>query len=86
VPIFDYEKLFALYWYKLLDGQSNITWPGKVKYFGLTSGTSNDSSKRVPIIGYDQVDTAHGIRQLISLLNWNSLNFEKSVYAQVAAR
>ncbi|MBN1950955.1 MAG: GH3 auxin-responsive promoter family protein [Bacteroidales bacterium] len=49
VPVFDYEKLYQEWWHRLLKGEQDITWPGKVKYFGLTSGTSNDASKRVPV-------------------------------------
>jgi hypothetical protein len=82
VPVFDYEKLFAQYWHKLLDGKSNITWPGKVKFFGLTSGTSNDSSKRVPLTR-DMIKSIRrtGIRQLLSLseLDLPPHFYEKSV-------
>ncbi len=82
VPIFDYEKLFAGYWHKLLEGRPNITWPGKVKFFGLTSGTSNDSSKRVPLTR-DMIKSIRriGIRQLLSLaeLDLPPYFYEKSV-------
>jgi hypothetical protein len=68
VPLYHYETLFNDYWNKLLEGKPDITWPGKVKYFGLTSGTSNDSSKRVPLTR-DMIKSIRriGIRQLLSL-------------------
>jgi hypothetical protein len=82
VPLFDYEKLFSQYWQKLLEGKPNICWPGKVKFFGLTSGTSNDSSKRVPVTR-DMIRSIRrtGIRQLLSLAEFRlPPNFyEKSV-------
>ncbi|MBN1144025.1 MAG: GH3 auxin-responsive promoter family protein [Bacteroidales bacterium] len=82
VPVFDYEKLYTAYWHKLLEGKSNITWPGKIRYFGLTSGTSNDSSKRVPL-SRDMIKSIRrtGIRQLLSLaeLDLPPYFFEKSV-------
>ena len=82
VPVFEYEGLFEQYWHKLLEGKSNITWPGKVKYFGLTSGTSNDSSKRVPLTR-DMIKSIRrtGIRQLLSLAEFDlpPFFFEKSV-------
>jgi hypothetical protein len=82
VPIFDYEKIYEQYWHKLLEGKANITWPGKVKYFGLTSGTSNDSSKRVPLTR-DMIKSIRrtGIRQFLSLaeLNLPPYFYEKSV-------
>lgn len=49
VPIFSYEKIFEEWWYRLLEPQPNITWPGQVKYFALSSGTSNASSKHIPV-------------------------------------
>ncbi len=68
VPIFDYEKIYFEWWNKLLEGKPDVTWPGKVKYFGLTSGTSNDSSKRVPVTK-DMIKAIRkiGIRQLLAL-------------------
>jgi len=73
VPIYHYEKIYNEWWHKLLSGeQKNICWPGKVKYFGLTSGTSNDSSKRVPITS-DMIRAIRkiGIRQLLALSDYN---------------
>lgn len=82
VPVFDYEKIFEQYWHKLLEGKPDITWPGKVKFFGLTSGTSNDSSKRVPLTR-DMIKGIRriGIRQLLSLAEFDlpPYFFEKSV-------
>jgi len=73
VPIYYYEKIYNEWWHKLLSGeQRNVCWPGKVKYFGLTSGTSNDSSKRVPITN-DMIRSIRkiGIRQLLVLSDYN---------------
>lgn len=68
VPVFDYEKMYSNWWNKLLEGRKDITWPGKTKHFGLTSGTSNDSSKRVPVTN-DMVKAMQktGARQLMVL-------------------
>lgn len=73
VPIYNYEKIYEDWWHKLLTGdQKNVCWPGKVKYFGLTSGTSNDSSKRVPLTN-DMIRAIRriGIRQLLALSDYN---------------
>jgi hypothetical protein len=73
IPIYNYEKIFHEWWYKLLTGeQKNVCWPGKVKYFGLTSGTSNDSSKRVPLT-HDMIRAIRkiGIRQLLALSDYH---------------
>ena len=82
VPVYDYEKIYEQWWNKLLKGEDNICWPGKVKYFGLTSGTSNDSSKRVPVTR-DMIYSIRktGIRQLVVLgdLELPANFFKKSV-------
>ena len=49
VPIVDYDSIYNSWWYKVVEGETNVCWPGKVKYFALTSGTSQASSKRIPI-------------------------------------
>ena len=82
VPIYDYEKIYFEWWHKLQEGKANVTWPGKVRYFGLTSGTSNDSSKRVPVTK-DMIKAIRkvGIRQLIALSEFSLPTgfYEKSV-------
>ncbi|MBT29973.1 MAG: GH3 auxin-responsive promoter [Thalassobius sp.] len=47
--MFDYNKMYDTWWNKTLAGKESVTWPGKVKYFALTSGTSGAASKRIPI-------------------------------------
>ncbi|MFO7617279.1 MAG: GH3 auxin-responsive promoter family protein [Bacteroidales bacterium] len=83
VPIHNYEKIYAEWWHKLLGGeQRNVCWPGKVRYFGLTSGTSNDSSKRVPLTtDMTRAIRKVGIRQLLALADYDlpPRFYEKSV-------
>ena len=49
VPIHDYNMIFRSWWYRTLNGEPFVCWPGKVKYFALSSGTSEASSKQIPI-------------------------------------
>lgn len=49
VPIFDYDEIFTQWWSKARKGEKNICWPGKIKYFALSSGTSGAPSKYIPI-------------------------------------
>lgn len=49
VPLHDYNKIYDDWWYKILQGNKNITWPGKTKYFALSSGTSQAGSKKIPV-------------------------------------
>ena len=45
VPVFDYNKMHNEWWHLNLEGERNIAWPGKIKYFALSSGTSEAASK-----------------------------------------
>jgi len=49
IPVYDYSTMFRSWWYRSLNGESYVAWPGKVKYFALTSGTSEASSKQIPV-------------------------------------
>ncbi|MEO9481823.1 MAG: GH3 auxin-responsive promoter family protein [Ekhidna sp.] len=49
VPIHDYDKIYEDWWHLAKAGQRDICWPGKIKYFALSSGTSGASSKYIPI-------------------------------------
>ena len=49
VPVFDYNSMYKNWWFRSLNGEAFVSWPGKVKYFALSSGTSEASSKFIPI-------------------------------------
>ncbi len=49
VPFFDYDKIHDEWWYRSLQNKPNITWPGKIKYFALSSGTTGAPSKYLPM-------------------------------------
>lgn len=72
VPIHDYGSMFNNWWYRSLNGEPWVAWPGKVKYFALTSGTSNASSKHIPVTS-DMLRAMRNasIRQLISTTKYD---------------
>lgn len=49
VPIHSYEQMYEQWWHRLLEGEADICWRGKIKYFGLSSGTSGSPSKYIPV-------------------------------------
>ncbi|MEQ9298134.1 MAG: GH3 auxin-responsive promoter family protein [Cyclobacteriaceae bacterium] len=49
VPVHDYQSMNADWWQEARDGKADVSWPGKVNYFALSSGTSDASSKYIPI-------------------------------------
>ncbi len=40
VPVFDYNKIYKDWWHKTLENKPDVCWPGKIKYYALSSGTS----------------------------------------------
>jgi hypothetical protein len=49
VDVHDYTSMFRKWWYRSLNGEAYVTWPERVKYFALSSGTSEQSSKHIPV-------------------------------------
>jgi hypothetical protein len=49
VPIFDYQRMYDKWWKRSLNGEEYVTWPGKIQYFALSSGTSESASKHIPV-------------------------------------
>jgi hypothetical protein len=49
VPVFDYEGMYNNWWQRSLKGEAYISWPGRIKYFALSSGTSESASKHIPV-------------------------------------
>jgi len=75
VPTYDYSKIYASWWHKTLEGRRDICWPGKIKFFALSSGTSEAASKYIPITN----DLMRGnrivmIKQLLSLRTYHDIS------------
>ena len=49
IPIMDYEEFHTRWLQHTIAGKSDCTWPGKIKYFALSSGTTGSPSKRIPV-------------------------------------
>jgi hypothetical protein len=74
VPSFDYNSIYKEWWHKTLEGKPDICWPGKIKFFALSSGTSESASKYIPITN----DLMRGnriimIKQLLSLRTYHDI-------------
>ncbi|MES2645390.1 MAG: GH3 auxin-responsive promoter family protein [Bacteroidota bacterium] len=76
VPCFDYNKLYKAYWHKTLEGVPDVCWPGRIKYFALSSGTSESSSKYIPI-SKDLIKSnlLTSKRQLYTLAGYHDINY-----------
>ncbi len=74
VPVYNYNSIYKEWWHKTLEGKSDICWPGKIKYYALSSGTSEASSKYIPITN----DLLAGnrtamVKQLLTLRNYQDI-------------
>lgn len=48
MPLHDYDMLKP-YITRVMNGEENIIWPGEIKWFAKSSGTTSDRSKFIPI-------------------------------------
>jgi len=75
VPVHDYNKIYEDWWKKTLDGVPDVTWPGKIKYYALSSGTSEAASKYIPVTKeLLRSNTINYVRQFISLIKYEDAN------------
>ena len=72
VPLHNYDKMYSDWWHLCLKGAKDVCWPGKIKYFALSSGTSGAPSKHIPIS--NQMTKAirkSSLRQIVSLSRYS---------------
>jgi hypothetical protein len=74
VPTYDYSKIYSQWWHKAKDGIPDVCWPGVIHYFALSSGTSDSSSKFIPITkDLIRSNTITSIKQLLSLTKYEDV-------------
>jgi hypothetical protein len=49
VPVREYEFFWNTYWKDAYPRLDNVTWPGKVPYYALSSGTTSGATKYIPV-------------------------------------
>ena len=72
VPVNTYEELKA-YIERMRHGERNVLWPGTVKWYAKSSGTTNDKSKFIPVSPAGLKDTHYaGGEDAIGLYLYNT--------------
>ena len=76
VPTFNYSSIYKDWWHKTIEGKPDICWPGKIRYYALSSGTSEAASKYLPITN----ELLSGnkivmIKQLLSLRTYENIPY-----------
>jgi hypothetical protein len=49
VPLRHYEDFWTEYWYPGYPVLQNVTWPGRIPFFALSSGTTAGTTKSIPV-------------------------------------
>ncbi len=74
VPVHDYNKIYEDWWKQTLEGVPDVTWPGKIMYYALSSGTSEAASKYIPVTKEMlRSNRINYLRQLMTLINYEHL-------------
>lgn len=74
VPTYDYNKIYDQWWHRAKAGVPDVCWPGVIKYFALSSGTSESTSKFIPITkDLIRSNTITSFRQLLSLAKYDDV-------------
>ncbi len=82
VPVHDYDSIFSNWWNKSLHDEEDVCWPGQVKYFALSSGTSGSSSKHIPVTReMSRAIQKASLKQILSLAKYDlpGTTFEKGI-------
>lgn len=75
IPVHDYNKIYKDWWHLSLKGAKNVCWPGRIKYFALSSGTSESSSKHIPVTKeMTKAIQKTSIRQILTLSKYELPN------------
>lgn len=78
IPIVDYDEFYQEWLVKAMNGDKDVIWPGKIRNFALSSGTTGSPSKRIPVtLNMIRSFQMAGIRQFSTLHN---LNLSESFY------
>jgi len=68
VPLHDYNRIFQEWWKRQLEGEADVSWRGTVKYFALSSGTSESASKYIPVTPDMQRSMRHAALKMFACL------------------
>ncbi len=72
IPVHNYDDISERWWKLSIAGEKDVCWPGKMKYFALSSGTSGASSKYIPITKeMNKSIQRTSIRQILTLSQYD---------------
>ncbi|MBS1636743.1 MAG: GH3 auxin-responsive promoter family protein [Bacteroidetes bacterium] len=84
VKTHDYSSMYKEWWFRSLKGEPFVCWPNHTKYFALSSGTSESSSKYIPVTkDMLRAFKKGSVRQMLAMAHYDLPNehFQKSMLA-----
>lgn len=74
VPTHTYNQIYEAWWHRTVKGEADVAWPGKTRFFALSSGTSEASTKHIPITrDIIRANQKTSIRQILTLSHFRDL-------------
>ena len=72
IPVRSYED-YLPFIERMLKGDGNLTWPGNIKWFAKSSGTTSSKSKFIPITG-ESLDKCHyqAAKDILAIYTFNN--------------
>jgi hypothetical protein len=67
VPLRDYDAFWKQYWQPAFPDLRDVTWPGHIPYFALSSGTTTGTTKYIPV---SREMLASNRRAALTALSW----------------
>jgi len=67
VPLRDYDAFWQTYWQPAFPRLCDVTWPGLIPYFALSSGTTSGATKYVPVSREMLASNRTGARTALAL-------------------
>ena len=78
VPITDYEEFHDRWLKETIIGAKDHTWPGRIKHYALSSGTTGSPSKRIPVT--NQMIRSFQKSSLSQMVTLHELNLSEEFY------
>lgn len=75
VPLREYDAFWSEYWQGHYPDMENVTWPGQIPWFALSSGTTSGTTKYIPV---SRAMMASNQKAALTALAWHQNQHQKS--------
>ncbi len=79
VPVMDYDEIYENWLHRSIKGEKDNLWPGRVRHYALSSGTTGSPSKRLPVT--TQMIRSFQRTSMKQLSTLHNINLEEEFYS-----